>query len=171
MVRIWIESDRSSCNPFQVRIGTSLVPSAYINGILQRKGDTMNKSLADMQGFPAGFPSFPSFPQQYYPAVPPFYQQSHQPFGGYGYGQPFSQAYSPLTTPSAMYSSYPYTSDFSGSNFQALASAAIAAGSVFRQHMSAVLAEQPVCMEALDIKENCKGRTTFSASLLLSSIF
>lgn len=45
---------------------------AYINGILQRKGDTMNKSLADMQGFPAGFPSFPSFPQQYYPAVPSF---------------------------------------------------------------------------------------------------
>lgn len=72
MVRIWIESDRSSCNPFQFRIGTSLVPSAYINDILQRKGDTMNKSFADMQGFPAGFPSFPNFPQQYYPAVPPF---------------------------------------------------------------------------------------------------
>jgi hypothetical protein len=90
---------------------------AYINGILQRKGDTMNKSLADMQGFPAGFPSFPSFPQHHYPAVPSFYQQSHQPFGGYGYGQPFSQAYSPLTTPSAMYSSYPYTSDFFGQQF------------------------------------------------------
>ncbi|WP_163116896.1 hypothetical protein [Bacillus subtilis] len=74
----------------------------------------MNKSLADMQGFPAGFPSFP---QHHYPAVPSFYQQSHQPFGGYGYGQPFSQAYSPLTTPSAMYSSYPYTSDFFGTGF------------------------------------------------------
>lgn len=117
MVRIWIESDRSSCNPFQFRIGTPIIPPAYINGILQRKGDTMNKSFADMQGFPAGFPSFPNFPQQYYPATPAFYQQSQQPFGGYGYGQPFSQAYSPLTTPSGMYSSFPYASGFYGQQF------------------------------------------------------
>lgn len=34
---------------------------AYINGILQRKGDTMNKSLADMQGFPAGFQASRAF--------------------------------------------------------------------------------------------------------------
>ncbi|MDZ5721677.1 hypothetical protein U1F82_11180, partial [Bacillus sp. SXabc123] len=75
----------------------------------------MNKSLADIQGFPGGFPSFP---QPYYPTAPAFYQQSYQPFGGYGYGQPYSQAYSPLSTPSAMmYSSFPYASGFYGQQF------------------------------------------------------
>ncbi|MDR4435978.1 inner spore coat protein CotQ [Bacillus tequilensis] len=75
----------------------------------------MNKSLADMQGFPAGFPSLP---QPYSPTAPAFYQQSYQPFGGYGgYGQPYSQAYSPLSAPAAMYSSYPYASGFYGQQF------------------------------------------------------
>ncbi|WP_416042787.1 hypothetical protein [Bacillus halotolerans] len=74
----------------------------------------MNKSLADIQGFPGGFPSFP---QPFYPAAPSFYQQGHQPFGGFAYGQPYSQAYSPLSTPSAMYSSFPYASGFYGQQF------------------------------------------------------
>ncbi|MDM5302749.1 hypothetical protein QUF44_14360 [Bacillus subtilis] len=71
----------------------------------------MNKSLADMQGIPLGFPSLP---QPYYPAAPAFYQQ---PFGNDGYGQPSSQSYSPMSTPSAMYSSFPYASGFYGQQF------------------------------------------------------
>ncbi|MCY7784827.1 MULTISPECIES: hypothetical protein [unclassified Bacillus (in: firmicutes)] len=74
----------------------------------------MNKSLADIQGFPAGFPSLP---QPFYPAASGFYQQGFQPFGGFGYGQPYGQAYSPLSTPSAMYSSFPYASGFYGQQF------------------------------------------------------
>ncbi|MEG7333610.1 hypothetical protein [Bacillus sp. 0102A] len=66
----------------------------------------MNKSLADMQGFP-------SLPQTFYPTAPVFYQQNTHPFGGYGYSQP----YSPISTPSAMYSSFPYASGFYGQQF------------------------------------------------------